>query len=101
MKIAYPMMMNVVLLQENDPNLHACLIGQRPIEWRDVVELGRTVANLESGNLKTMVEWARTPTTASARYRMVWCPLPAGTESFGRDLKPVGQSWRLLVRPKQ
>jgi hypothetical protein len=95
--VQYPTLLTVVMVAEDDRDLLTCLTaGQRPIEWPDVVERGRTVATLEVEDLKQLFEWAQRTNVASTRYRLVWC----STSPTSANARPWGQSWRLRVAPK-
>lgn len=92
--VKHPTLLSVFLAREDDHDLLTCLgAGLRQVEWFDVVERGRTIANPEPPDLQQVFEWARGADRMSVRYRLVWCPATG-------DPKPFGQSWRLRVEPK-
>jgi hypothetical protein len=89
-----PTLLSVFMAREDDHNLLTCLsAGLRQVEWFDVVERGRTVANPDPSDLQQVFEWAQGADLVSTRYRLIWCPTTG-------DPKPFGQSWRLRVEPR-
>jgi hypothetical protein len=92
--VRIPTELAVILVPEFSRDLMTCVDpGGRDVQWRDVVERGRTVARVADA-LGKMYDLALAATTSSSPYRLVWCPTTPGAGT-----RPLGQSWRLRVAP--
>ena len=90
--VRIPTELAVIMIPEQSRDLMTCDDpGGKPVYWRDVVERGRTVAQVVGDAQSKMYSLTAEATARSRPYRLLWCPTTGGSP------KPLGQSWRVRV----
>jgi hypothetical protein len=92
--VRLPILMTVMMVDENDVGTTCAIAGFGRVNWQDVVERGPTIAMLGRDVLQQLSDQARQ--AGSLRYRLLWCPV---SDSRAADANPWGRSWRLRLSP--